>query len=101
MRRNDAFTLSARWWRQFGFWGLTANAVAGLPALFVGVMTAPDVDWGSVTGAYTAVLATWAAAAGIREWGKRAGVEEDDATPYRRRPRAADVPPQDFTGSNN
>lgn len=71
---------SASWWRQFGFWGLTANAVAGLPALFVCVWTAPDVDWGVVAGAYATVLATWAAAAGIREWGKQSERRADAAT---------------------
>ena len=65
--------LSARWWRQIGFWGLTLNAVTGFPILVLALWLKPDTDWGIMTAIYPTILAAWCAAAGIRQWGKNQG----------------------------
>jgi len=67
--------LSARWWRQVGFWGLTINAVLGFPILVLALWFAPETDWGIMTAIYPTILAAWCAAAGIRQWGKNRGTE--------------------------
>lgn len=67
--------LSARWWRQVGFWGLTINAVLGFPILVLALWFAPETDWGIMTAIYPTILAAWCAAAGIRQWGKNQGTE--------------------------
>lgn len=60
-------------WRPFGYWALTLNAAFGFPALLISNYLTQDKDWSEFTGVYTAVLFTWAAAAGIRQWGKSNG----------------------------
>ena len=63
-------------WRPFGFWALTLNTSLGFPILIAGVYFKPEAPWGTLAGAYASLLATWAVAAGIRQWGKNAGTEE-------------------------
>lgn len=67
--------VSARWWRQVGFWGLTVNAVLGFPILLLALWFKPETDWGIMTAIYPTILAAWCAAAGIRQWGKNQGAE--------------------------
>lgn len=67
--------LSARWWRQVGFWGLTINTVLGFPVLVGALMWFPEGDWGVLAATYTSLLTAWCLAAGIRQWGKNRGVE--------------------------
>ena len=71
---TPARDLSARWWRQVGFWGLTLNAVLGFPAMVS--LLVLDVELGALAGAYASILAAWTAAAGIRQWGKNRNAEE-------------------------
>lgn len=68
----------ARYWRPVGCWLLTLNAGFGFPVILVGIFMFPGVDWGTASGTYATVLATWAAAAGIRQWGKSNGSETED-----------------------
>lgn len=63
-------TRASRSWRPFGFWALTINSAVGFPVILIGLVVMPDSDWAVAAGAYATVLATWAAAAGIRQWGK-------------------------------
>ena len=70
MRDNASKT-----WRPFGAWGITLNAVLGLPMLAAVVLIRPEVEIGSLTGAYASILALYAAIYGIRHWGKNTGVE--------------------------
>lgn len=65
--------MSARWWRQFGFWGLTLNAVLGFPILVVGSMLRSSWEIDALIGVYASILAAWVASAGIRQWGKNRG----------------------------
>lgn len=65
----------ARYWRPFGCWLLTLNAGLGFPVIVVGMLLQPEANWGTVSGTYASVLACWAAAAGIRQWGKSNGSE--------------------------
>ena len=74
--QNTSRDLSAIWWRQVGFWGITINAVLGFPALLLISFITPDSNLHYVSSAYPAVLATWAAAAGIRQWGKNKNAEQ-------------------------
>ena len=67
--------LSARWWRQVGFWGLTINAVLGFPAMVALLVLDAGVELGTLAGAYASILAAWTAAAGVRQWGKNKGAE--------------------------
>lgn len=71
----DGRLKSSRLWRQVGFWGLTLNATFGFPVLVVLAVVCDDVDLGLMATIYPILLATWAAAAGIRQWGKANGSE--------------------------
>lgn len=59
-------------WRPIGYWALTINAALGFPILAVATFMSVT-DLGVLAGAYASVLAAWAAAAGIRQWGKHNG----------------------------
>jgi len=72
---EGARDLASKSWRPFGYWGLTLSATLGFPIVVVGVIIRPDANWGALTGMFTPVLAAWAVAAGIRQWGKNAGRE--------------------------
>ncbi len=65
--------IASKSWRPFGFWALTLIVSFGFPVVVVGVFVAPDAPWSTITGMYTSVLFAWAAAAGIRQWGKHNG----------------------------
>ena len=68
---------ASRWWRPVGCWALTLNASLGFPALVVmAILDKGTGVIGTLVGAYGTVLATWATAAGIRQWGKNNGSEE-------------------------
>ena len=88
--RTPARDLSARWWRQVGFWGLTLNAVLGFPAMVVLLLVDATTELGVLSGAYAAILAAWTAAAGIREWGKARAEEAEPQVPL------DETPPADF-----
>ncbi len=66
---------ASRWWRPVGQWALTVNAALGFPAIVVLAILKTGNELGVVAGAYATVLATWAAAAGVRQWGKNKGSE--------------------------
>lgn len=68
--------VSARWWRQVGFWGLTINASLGFPAMLLMLIFVDEVELGVVSGMYAAILAAWTAAAGIRQWGKNQAADK-------------------------
>ena len=76
-----ARSVSAKWWRQVGFWGLTANMVLGFPVILVALWYAPEADWGILSAIYPTILAAWCAAAGIRQWGKNQGTELETPAP--------------------
>lgn len=78
---TPARDLSARWWRQVGFWGLTLNAVLGFPAMVALLLLDGETEMGVLSGAYAAILAAWTAAAGIRQWGKNRDAEEQTSRP--------------------
>ncbi len=68
--------MSQKHWRPFGYWALTLNAALGFPALVTLAILEKGTDsLGVLAGAYASVLATWAASAGIRQWGKNNGSE--------------------------
>lgn len=90
---TPARDISARWWRQVGFWGLTFNAILGFPAM--AFLLVFGVEIGTLAGAYATILAAWTAAAGIRQWGKNRNAEEVEPTrPLDETPL---VPPASFT----
>lgn len=83
--------MCSKWWRPVGFWGLTLNAVLGFPVLLAALWIGPEGrDWSIMTALYPTVLATWAVAAGIRQWGKATGSEAETPRPF------ASAPPEDF-----
>ncbi len=68
----------SRTWRPFGYWALTLN-VSFIPLFVIaGPLLSPRIDTISVemlTDLYPAMLACWAAAAAVRQWGKIKGAE--------------------------
>lgn len=94
--RTPKRDLSARWWRQFGFWGLTLNAVLGFPAMVALLLFDGATELGVLSGAYAAILAAWTAAAGIRQWGKKQEAEQTEA----RVPLDQQSPPEGFLGED-
>lgn len=66
--------VSARWWRQVGFWGLTINMILGGPVLVITLLL--DKDPQVLVTPLGSILTAWCVAAGIRQWGKNAGGEE-------------------------
>ena len=67
----------SKYWRPFGAWALTLNAGLGFPVLMAMAIFDKGTDTiGVLVGAYGTVLATWATAAGIRQWGKNNGSEK-------------------------
>lgn len=74
--------ISAKWWRQVGYWGLTLNASLGFPVLILALwFSSDDTDWSIMTAIYPTILAAWCAAAGIRQWGKNKGSEVENPGP--------------------
>lgn len=66
-------------WRPAGAWALTLNASLGFPALLAMAIFDKGTDnIGTLVGAYGTVLAAWATAAGIRQWGKNNGSELEE-----------------------
>lgn len=90
---TPARDLSARWWRQVGFWGLTLNAVLGFPAMIALLLLDGETELGVLSGAYATILAAWTAAAGIRQWGKNRNAEEVEPARPLDRPL---TPPEGF-----
>ena len=68
--------VSAKWWRQVGFWGLTIMMILGFPLIAFVVIAYPEGDTSAMVTAYGTTLAAWTACAGIRQWGKNQGSEE-------------------------
>ncbi len=68
----------SRTWRPFGYWALTLN-ISFIPLfVIVGPLLTTHIDSINVemvTDLYPAMLATWAAAAAVRQWGKNQGTE--------------------------
>jgi len=60
-----------RTWRPFGCWALTANISLGPVCMVVIPILWPDTDLTLLAQVYPMLLAAWATAAGIREWGKK------------------------------
>ena len=58
-----------RTWRTFGYWGLTLNVTAGPGVL----LAMPEATL--FAQVYPMLLASWAAAAAVRQWGKIKGAE--------------------------
>lgn len=70
---------ASKWWRPVGAWFLTLNASLGFPALVaMAILDKGAGSIGTLVGAYGTVLATWATAAGIRQWGKNNGSEKTE-----------------------
>lgn len=70
---------ASKYWRPLGAWLLTLNAGLGFPALIaMAIMDKGTGVIGTLVGAYGTVLATWATAAGIRQWGKNNGSEQTE-----------------------
>ena len=95
--RTPKCDLSARWWRQVGFWGLTFNAVLGFPAMVALLVFGSATELGVLSGAYATILAAWTAAAGIRQWGKNREAEQETAA---RAPLDQQAPPENFLGED-
>ena len=60
----------SRTWRPFGYWALTLNVALIPPFVILGPSLFPSVDLMAVemlTDLYPALLATWAAAATVRQ----------------------------------
>lgn len=72
--------LVTKWWRPAGAWALTLNASLGFPAIVALAAFGRGEHIGTVAGAYGTVLATWATAVGIRQWGKSNGSESEEST---------------------
>ena len=62
-----------RTWRPFGYWGLTLNVIYGPVVLVIGPPQGLDLTL--FAQVYPVILATWAAAAAVRQWGKIKGAE--------------------------
>lgn len=74
-KKPTARDVSATWWRQVGFWGLTVNMIVGFPVIAAVVVARPETDVSSIVVAFGSILTAWVAAAGIRQWGKNTGSE--------------------------
>ena len=73
---SEARNGASKWWRPVGYWALTINVALGFPAIVaMAVLDKGTAVLGTVAGTYASLLAAWAAAAGIRQWGKNNGSE--------------------------
>ncbi|AAT69480.1 gp89 [Alphaproteobacteria phage PhiJL001] len=62
---------------------LTLNTGLGFPAMVTMAILGLGTDvLGILAGAYASLLATWAVAAGIRQWGKSNGSEKETWVSY-------------------
>lgn len=66
---------SQKLWRQFLFWGLAVNSTV-LPALILAIFVFTTLDITQLVIMLGTILGGALAAAGIRQWGKNAGVEK-------------------------
>ena len=64
-----------RTWRPFGYWALTINVSLGPVIMVVFPILWPNVNLLLIAQVYPMLLASWAAAAAIRQWGKNSGFE--------------------------
>lgn len=68
--------VASKSWRPVGAWGITLNAILGLPLMAAVVIIRPDAEIGVLGGAYASVLAAFGGIYWVRQWGKQNGSEE-------------------------
>ena len=64
-----------RTWRPLGYWGLTINVSLGPVVMVLVPILWPGTSLLYLSQVYPMLLAAWAAAAAVRQWGKNKGSE--------------------------